>query len=544
VANHFGFSSDNCNSFEKKAMINVSTVAEKKNLERRAAEQFGLTPELLMENAGRAAYQAISQHVGIKNKRFLVFCGTNSTGGSGLALARHIYSSEEHVKVFVFDDPANFSDGAKFHLDLISRLPIEIKQVQSLQTIQTSVYHSDIMIDALLGPEVSQPVEGLYWDAIELFKKSSKTIISLNIPSGVNGDTGQVMATAVKAEQTIIFGLPTCGALLFPGYELGGNLSLSYLSLPPEIYDDDALKIAINDSPALPPREIIGHKGTFGDVLFIAGAANYFGAPYFAALSFMKAGGGYSRLAAPKSITPFIANKGSEIVFLPQQETASGSLALANKSALLEWAEKVDMVVLGPGLSLNEETQQLVRELTQAIPVPLLIDGDGLTAIAQDSSILNTRTAETILTPHLGEMARITGRSVHDINADKIGIVQQTAKDLHTVIVLKGAHSLIGYPDGRVFINMSGNSGMATAGSGDVLTGTIAAMSGLGLPIPEAVRKGVFIHGLAGDLAAADKGEDGITAQDILEYLSRAVKCDREGLPEELCRRYAGIQII
>lgn len=525
-------------------MITISTVAERQHLESRAAEQFGLTLELLLENAGRAAYQVISQHVGIKNKRFLVFCGTNNTGGAGLVLARHLYSSGEHVRIFLFGNPADLCDAAKVHLDIVSRLPIDIKQVESVPLIQTNVYHSDVMIDALLGPEVTQPVEGLYRDVIQLFRKSSKTIVSLDIPSGINGDTGQVMGAAVQAECTIAFGLPTCGNMLFPGYNLGGELYLSYLSLPPELHNDASLKIAVNTPLPLPPRTITGHKGTFGDVLFIAGAATYFGAPYFAALSFLKAGGGYSRLAAPKSITPFIANKGSEIVFLPQQETVSGSLALANRSALLEWAEKVDMVVLGPGLSLDEETRQLVRELTQEIPIPLLLDGDGLTAIAHDTSILNTRTAETILTPHLGEMARITGRSIHDINVDKIGVLQQTAKDVHAIIVLKGAHSLIGCPDGRVFINMSGNSGMATAGSGDVLTGTIAAMFGLGLPMPEAVRKGVFIHGLAGDLAAADKGEDGITAQDILEYVPRAMKLDREGLPEQLCRRYAGVGIV
>jgi NAD(P)H-hydrate epimerase len=258
----------------------------------------------------------------------------------------------------------------------------------------------------------------------------------------------------------------------------------------------------------------------------------------------MKAGGGYSRLAAPESITPLIGNKGSEIVFVPQKETGSGSISLDNKGALLELADQMDMIVLGPGLSLDEETQQLARELAREMNKPLLVDGDGITALCQDLQIIRERRAETVLTPHLGEMSRITKMTVPEIEANKIDILQRTAKELDATIVLKGAHSLIGYPDKRVFINMTGNSGMATAGSGDVLTGTIGAMFGLGLSVQDGVRKGVFIHGLSGDLAAADKGEDGMTAQDIMDYLPLAVKMDREGLNKTLRDRYAGALII
>jgi hydroxyethylthiazole kinase-like uncharacterized protein yjeF len=220
---------------------------------------------------------------------------------------------------------------------------------------------------------------------------------------------------------------------------------------------------------------------------------------------------------------PFLAVQGSEIVFLPQRETPTGSIALANKQALLDLSERVDMVVMGPGLSLQDETQQLVRELTRQIQKPLLLDGDGITAVCQELDLLRQRQAMTILTPHLGEMARLTSRRVGEIDANKVDILQQTARDLRAVIVLKGAHSLIGLPDERVWINLTGNPGMATAGAGDVLTGAIAAMYGLGLAIPEAVRMGVYVHGLAGDLAAAQLGEDGITAHDILDFLPGAV---------------------
>jgi len=196
------------------------------------------------------------------------------------------------------------------------------------------------------------------------------------------------------------------------------------------------------------------------------------------------------------------------------------------------------------GLSLDEETQMLVRELARGITKPLLIDGDGITAMCADLQIVRERTAPTILTPHLGEMSRITGVDVKEIQADRISILQNAARDLNAIIVMKGAHSLTGYPDGRIFINLSGNPGMATAGSGDVLTGIIAAMFGLGLPIGDAVRKGVFMHGFAGDLAAEYEGEDGMTAQDIMDYLPLAVKMDREGLDNKLLEKYEGAIVI
>ena len=323
-----------------------------------------------------------------------------------------------------------------------------------------------------------------------------------------------------------------------------GRLYVSHISFPPSLTASDSLKVEINHSTRLPPRAKNAHKGDFGQVLFIAGAAGYYGAPYFAALSFLKAGGGYSRLAAPRSITPFIANKGSEIVFMPQDETNSGGISLKNKPALLELAQRMDMVVLGPGLSLESETQQLARELAREIEKPLLIDGDGITALCEDLRIIKERKTETVLTPHLGEMSRITKTEVREIDANKVGVLQRTCRELGTMIVLKGAHSLIGHPDEHVLINMSGNSGMATAGSGDVLTGTIAAMFGLGLPLWDAVKQGVFVHGLAGDLASDEKGEDGITAQDILDYLPVGMKVVREGPDERLRERYLGARVV
>jgi hydroxyethylthiazole kinase-like uncharacterized protein yjeF len=524
--------------------MKISTVSEMRALDMRAIEEFGIAEELLMENAGQAAYFVLLKEFGIKDKTFTIFCGTGNNGGDGLVVARKIHSSGGVAKVYLLGDPGKYRGAAKINLGIVSRLPIEVQRYQSLDLSKEDITQSDLIVDAILGTGIIGDVRGQYREIIESINDSGKPVLSIDIPSGIHGDTGQVMGAAVKADYTVTFGLPKIGNMLFPGFELGGKLYVSHISFPPSIYNSDSLKIAINHGQKLPPRNINDHKGDFGEVLFIAGAASYFGAPYFSALSFLKAGGGYSRLAAPHAIIPSVAAKGSEIVFIPQRDTGSGSISMENKDALLSLSEKMDMVVIGPGLSLDRETQQLVRELAQAIDKPILIDGDGISALCQDLNIIKERQAATILTPHSGEMSGMTNVSVTEIEQHKIDILQRKARNLQAIVVLKGAHSLIGCPDGRVFINMSGNSGMATAGSGDVLTGAIAAMFGLGLSIPEAVRKGVFIHGFAGDLAAEDKGEDGITAQDILDYLPLAVKMDRLGLSEMMKERYAGAQIV
>ena len=524
--------------------MKVSRVAQMRSLDQYAIEKLAIPEEILMENAGEASYFVIMDKFGIKDKKFVIICGIGNNGGDGFVIARKIHSNGGNVKVFILGDVNKYKGAAKKNFDIISGLQIEIRHIESVDSIKSDVLHCNAIVDAIFGTGLTRNVEGLYRDVIRLINKSRKKVFSVDIPSGINGDTGEIMGSAVKANYTVTFGLPKIGNMLFPGHEHCGKLYVSHISFPPSLYNQDSIKVEINDYIKLPPKDKIAHKGDFGEVLFIAGALSYFGAPYFSAISFLKTGGGYSRLAAPISLTPFIANKGSEIVFIPQKETDSGSISLKNKDALLELSDKMDMVVIGPGLSLNEETQQLTRELVKNIEKPLLIDGDGITAVSKDLDTLKQRKAPTLLTPHMGEMSRITKMSVGDLEKDKIDILQSTSKELNSIIVLKGAHSLIGYPDEKVYINMSGNPGMASAGSGDVLTGTIAAMFGLGLSIEDAARKGVFIHGFSGDLAAKDLGEDGITAQDILDYLPLAMKIDREGFDETLKVVYKGASVI
>jgi NAD(P)H-hydrate epimerase len=518
--------------------MKVAGVEEIRAMDRWAIEKLGIPEEILMENAGLAAAALLDREVGIAGKRFIILCGSGNNGGDGLVVARKIHSLGGVPKVFLLGDPARFRGASATNFRILRRLPVDVRAEDDLAEIRKYLAESDAAVDALLGTGLDREVTGLYREAIDLLNDSGRRVMSLDIPSGVNGDTGEIMGAAVRADWTVTFGLPKPGNVLYPGFGCSGKLYVCTISFPPELTGREDLQIALNGFVPLPPRDPEAHKGSVGDVLFIAGAAGYLGAPQFAALSFLKAGGGYARLAAPAPVVPFLAQGVAEAVFVPQQETASGSLARKNRGDLLELAETVDMVVLGPGLSLAAETQTLVRELVKGIGKPVLIDGDGLTAVASHPEILRKRKAPTVLTPHPGEMARLTGKTAGEIRRNRIAVLQAAAREHRSIIVLKGAHSLVGCPDGRVFVNLTGNAGMATAGAGDSLTGTVAAMFGMGLPLEQAVRKGVFLHGLAGDLAAAALGEDGITAWDIVEFLPAALRRDREAASGEIPSLY------
>ncbi|MGD2153791.1 MAG: NAD(P)H-hydrate dehydratase [Gemmatimonadales bacterium] len=524
--------------------MKVSTVEEMRRLDRRAMTEFGVPDHVLMENAGQAVYYAIQRRLSVRGRRFIVISGPGNNGGDGFVVARKLHSSGADVRVLVLADASGYAGAARLNYEMLEKSGVEILVDPGTERIVDSLARRDAVVDGLLGTGIKGEVGGRFREVVERVNDAGRPVFAIDIPSGVDGDTGQVRGAAVRADTTVTFGLPKRGNLLYPGAELCGRLIVTHISFPPQLTASDDIAVAVSQPAELPPRRVDGHKGSFGDSLFIAGAQSYYGAPSLAASSALKAGGGYSRLAAPRSMVPFLAGLASEVVFAPQDETDVGSLALSAQDELLELSRIVDFVVLGPGVSLAAETQELVRRLAAGIEKPLLIDGDGLSAVSESLDVVRGRSGATILTPHPGEMSRIAGLPIPEIQSDPIPVVQDAAEDLGAIVVLKGAHTLIGLPDRHVYINTSGNSGMASAGSGDVLTGTIAAMYGLGLPLEDAVRTGVFMHGLAGDLAARAKGEDGITARDILEQLPAALKAYREDFSGITADFYGAVEVI
>ncbi|MEM0453847.1 MAG: NAD(P)H-hydrate dehydratase [Sulfolobales archaeon] len=517
--------------------MKVCGVTDIRRMDELANSRFGINSLLLMENAGSAISSLINEKIGVALKKFLIIAGTGNNGGDALVVARRLYAYGGEVRVIIVGDPLKYREPAKQNYDLITSLGLEyrvVKELNDISVVEEWLSWCDVVVVGLIGIGLRGEVSGIYREVITLINKCNKTIVSVDIPSGINGDTGNILGAAVKSNYTVTFGNPKFGNILYPGYYYCGELYVSRLSYPPELYNSDDIQAELNIPLPIPERVRWGHKGSFGKFLAISGSRYYYGAPYYVSYSFLKAGGGYSRLAAPKSIIPYIASKCSEIVYHPLEETLEGSISPENYEYILNIIEShdIDIIALGPGTSTNQETQQLIHDLTVAINRPLIIDGDGITALAKnDINKVKERKSPTIITPHPMEFSRMTNLELKEIMEDLPNHLRKACRELNAYIVLKGAHTLIGNPNGYVFINMTGNPGMAKAGSGDVLTGTIAAMYGIGFKnIEEAVRMGVLVHGLAGDIAAEDMGEDGITPDDIINYLPKAIKILREDL--------------
>ena len=529
--------------------MKIATAAQMRNLDHTAITRYGVSGPILMENAGEAVYYRIAADMGaVAGLRCVALCGGGHNGGDGLVVARKLHSMGAAVSLFLLSSPQKYDDTVRPFYEMTQKIGIPttlVLDAEALPQVAAALDRADVVIDALLGTGLARQVRGRYADVIAMINASPARVYSVDIPSGVHGDTGRIMGSAVQADATITFGLPKPGNLIYPGYGRGGNLVVSHISFPPALYKDDALTIATSPLPPLPGRAGDAHKGSVGKVMFVAGAERYLGAPYFAAMAFLRAGGGLSYLATPAPVAPFIAMKGSEIVLTPQKATPDGSLALANLDALLAAAEEMAMVSLGSGISLQPETQALARELTQRLDKPLLIDGDGLSAIADAPNLTRQRRAPTILTPHPGEMARLLGVSVQEVQADRLAAARRAAAERGAIVLLKGAHTIIAHPDGRAFFNLSGNAGMATAGSGDVLTGVIAGMyAAFHFDFAEAASMGAFIHGLAGDLAAAQLGEEGIVAGDILARIPEAIQHYRQHHAAIAATHYGRITVI
>jgi ADP-dependent NAD(P)H-hydrate dehydratase / NAD(P)H-hydrate epimerase len=510
--------------------MKVAYVSEMRKMDETAVKKYGIDELLLMENAGNAVFFAIEKETNIRNNKFLVLAGSGNNGGDGMVVARKLRSNGAEVNFCLLSEEKRLKGITKKNFQILKKIGIPIKIKPTYKEIDNRLKDSDIVIDAMLGTGLSGEVRGVYKKAIEFVNKSGKKIISVDIPSGINGNTGKVMGIAVKSDITVTFGLPKIGNLNHPGYGHTKKLIVSHISFPPELYNNKSIKTSINYPLALKDRDEDTHKGSFGKCLFISGAKKYLGAPYFSAMSFLKSGGGLSYLATPRSISTSIGKKGKELVLLPQKETKTGSISKANLKELIEFSKGVDFVVIGPGLSLDKETQELVQNLITKIKKPLLLDGDGLTSLKGNIDIIKKRKNLTVLTPHPGEFIRLFGGKMEDTKTNRVKITREKASRYGCFVVFKGANSLIGCPNGEVFINLTGNSGMATAGSGDVLTGIICAMLKLVNSDIEknmfvnSIRTGVLIHGLAGDLASEKKGKDGVTATDILNSIPEAVK--------------------
>jgi len=336
--------------------MKVASVDEITNLDKNAEKKFGISQEILMENAGNAVFHVIENEIDVREKRFVIFVGPGNNGGDGFVVARKLASTGAKVSLFFIGDKNKLRGVAKKNYIRLNGFPIEQYNIESFDRIvETSIEQSNAIIDAIFGTGLSRKVSGIHKEIIQGINLSNKTVISVDIPSGINGDTGEVMGIAVKADYTVTFGLPKRGHFLYPGAEYTGKLYVSHISYPPSLYESSEINVQLNMLVELPTRKKDTHKGDYGKALFIAGGKNYLGAPMFCSYAFLKSGGGLSYLATPKSIAPFIAMKASEVIIIPAMETKEQSISMQNLDNLLKLSEQMDIVAIGSGGTMETD---------------------------------------------------------------------------------------------------------------------------------------------------------------------------------------------
>ncbi len=385
---------------------------------------------------------------------------------------------------------------------------------------------ADIVVDAILGTGLTEAVRGIYKHVIESLNKSGKPIIAVDIPSGLSADTGMVLGSSIQADVTVTFAIPKLGVILYPAAEAVGELEIVDIGMPKTLIERSAIHVHVLDTASMqrsfhkrPPNT---HKGTYGHVLVIAGSPGKAGAALMAGRAALRTGAGLVTLAVPENLRVPLEIPTLEVMTAALPETGQGTISIDAYDDILALAQEKRVVALGPGLSTHPSTVELVFRLIQTLEIPLVIDADGLNAVAQRPDVLLEAKAPVILTPHPGEMARLLPHP--PIQNDRLQAARQMVQRYHCFLALKGARTILAAPDGKIFINPTGNPGMATAGAGDVLTGVIAGLIAQNIIPVEAMKAGVFLHGLAGDLMAREKGEYGLVAGDILEAIPYAMK--------------------
>ena len=514
----------------------IVTGNEMKRIDEETIERFvpGIT---LMERAGQRVYERLCADFGpIESRKVSIFLGRGNNAGDGLVVARLLAEAGARVRLDYLHEPKDFSPDAFKNYVKLSNFRKNKKISENFlyladweEKIKLELEDSDMIIDSLLGTGISKPVRENYDRAIEIMNSSGLPIVSIDIPSGVNGDTGEIMGNSVRADVTVTLGLPKAGLLFYPGKSVAGDVAVGDIGIPEEVVAEQALSLHLLDAVQarddLPGREPGAHKFARGSLLIVAGSRRYAGAARLAAESALRTGCGIVYLAAPRSIREPVQAAAPEVIFISLPETDSGTIHHDSLRAILEEV-RYDALAVGPGLTTEEQAVTLVRELAARCEVPLLLDADGINAFEghYDELLESIRGKEAVVSPHSGELRRLTGiEVVESPPAKRIEHLRELSLSGGFVLVPKSAPTIVAQPDGHLYVNVAGHPGMATAGSGDVLTGAIGGFLAQGCSAASAARAGVYIHSRAADIAALDTGEGGMIAGDCMRALGLAL---------------------
>jgi len=503
--------------------MKLSTAAQMRELDRQTIEEYGLPGRVLMENAGRAVTGAVEEVLGeVGGGPVVVVAGKGNNGGDGFVAARWLHEAGRPVEVCLLPAANELSGNAAANCAMAQKIGVTVHERADAAVLAERLAGAAVIVDGVLGTGVCGEVRGSAREAIEAVTAASAPVVAIDIPSGVDADTGAILGEAVRARITVTFGLAKAGLYLYPGHERCGEIRVAPIGIPTTLLDSDDLSTNLTTeteaAEMLPVRPPDMHKGNAGRLLIIAGSVGMSGAAAMAGLAAMRAGAGLVTLAVPESLNDILEAKCTEVMTAPMPETAARSFSIEAAEALLQLAENSDAVLLGPGLSRHPETSELARRLVAEIQRPLALDADGLNAFEGRAGELSARPAPTVLTPHPGEMAQLTGSSISEIQADRPASARSLAQELALVVVLKGASTVTAAPDGEAWINPTGSQALASGGTGDVLAGMVGAFLAGGAEPLAAGAAAAYYHGRAAD-EAASPARRGLLASDLLVAL-------------------------
>ena len=510
--------------------MKLVNVQEMKQLDQLATAEYAVPGILLMDNAAQAVADAVNDSLDeLDGESVVVFCGGGNNGGDGFGAARWLQNYGARVRVFVVGKALEAVTGdAAAELAMLQKTDAKVEAIAGEDdwvVAELAAAKADILVDALAGTGFHGELEGDLLRACRLINDSEKYIVAVDVPTGVNADNGAASENAVRADKTVTMALLKTGLLLYPGREYCGDIELADIGMPAKMVEECASKkYRLTDDivrELLPLRKADAHKGDAGRAVICAGSPGFTGAAALSSYAAVKAGAGLVALYTTLSSRDVLAGKLTEVMVHGLLERMPGILGGATGDVVKN-ANAADVLAIGPGLGTSESTQQVVRDILLQVQVPVVIDADALTALQGHTEILSEMQAAKVLTPHPGEMARLIGKEISEINADRINIAAQYAKEWNAVLVLKGAPTVIACPDGTVYVNSTGSSALATGGSGDVLTGIIAGLAAQEITLQEAAVCGVYLHGKAADISGIDIG---LAAGELAQLLPEA-RCE------------------
>jgi len=520
--------------------MKLVTSAQMKNIDSRSINEFN-TPSLeLMEKAGMGTAEVCRQLLGEpKGKRVFIFCGTGNNGGDGFVVGRYLSRWKYRVQLFLLGKKDEVKEDAHTNLSKAIKLKLPIRQVYKPEDLP-DISSCHLIVDAIFGTGFKGQVDGIEKETIEKINNSKIPVVAVDIPSGLNADTAKFNPVCIRSAATVTMGLPKIGQFFFPGKEFCGKVTVVDIGLSPRAIAEE--KIALNlitDNEVrgyLPHRPGNIHKGDCGKIFILAGSTGLTGAACLASLSALRTGAGLVVLGVPETLNVIFELKLTEVITKPLPDVGKrGVLALRGLGEIKPHFEWGDCFAVGPGIGKHYQTIELLKRLiTTRFNKPVVLDADGINAFAKQPELLRDLPYPMIMTPHIGELSRLLNLTIQEIEKDRVEIARQTAKDFNLVLILKGAPTLVAEPLGGVYVNPTGNEGMATAGSGDVLTGIIVGLLAqkLGLEkgrslselVLESALAGVYLHGLAGDLAKASKTSYSLIAGDIQDKIPDALR--------------------